>query len=126
MGGPRAAGQTSEGSAVMAAAELKNRIENLIAMAQLLERVDARPGLVGARQYQHLVRLVQSMLDADDLPDDALRAVLKACPASAAIYENLHYDRSGLSQSPLDAAVASEMAASEFIASLRSRAHPPA
>ena len=107
----------------MAAAALKNRIENLIAMAQLLERVDANPTIVGAEQYRHLVHTVKSLLGEDDLPDDALRAVLRACPASAVLYENMHYDRSGLSQSPLDAAVASEMAASELIAGLRARAH---
>jgi len=108
---------------VMAAAALKNRIENLIAMAQLLERVDANPTIVGAQQYLNLVNTVKGLLGEDDLPDDALRAVLRACPASAMLYENMHYDRSGLSQSPLDAAVASELAAADLIASLRARAH---
>jgi hypothetical protein len=107
----------------MAAAALKNRIENLIAMAQLLERVDANPTIVGAQQYLNLVSTVKALLSEDDLPEDALRAVLRACPATAQVYENMHYDRSGLSQSPLDAAVASEMAATELIASLRARTH---
>jgi hypothetical protein len=35
----------------------------------------------------------------------------------------MHYDRSGLSQSPLDAAVSSELVATELIASLRARMH---
>ena len=104
-------------------AALKNRIENLIAMAQLLERVDANPTIVGAQQYLNLVNTVKTLLAEDDLPDDALRAVLRACPASATVYENMHYDRSGLSQSPLDTAVAAELAASEFIASLRAKTH---
>ena len=107
----------------MAAAALKNRIENLIAMAQLLERVDANPTIVGAQQYLNLVSTVKGLLAEDDLPEDALRAVLRACPASAMLYENLHYDRSGLSQSPLDAAVSSEMAATELISGLRARMH---
>ncbi len=106
----------------MAAAALQNRIENLIAMAQLLERVDANPTLVGAQQYQILVGRVKGLL-SEDLPDDALRAVLRACPASAQIYENMHYDRSGLSQSPLDSAISSELAASEFLKQLRARTH---
>jgi hypothetical protein len=106
----------------MTTATLQNRIENLIAMAQLLERVDANPTLVGAQQYQNLVRTVQGLLE-DDVPEDALRAVLRACPAAATLYENLHYDRSGLSQSPLDSAVSSELAASELIASMRARMH---
>ena len=107
----------------MAAAALKNRIENLIAMAQLLERVDANPTIVGAQQYLNLVNTVKTLLRDDELPDDALRAVLRACPASATLYENMHYDRSGLSQSPLDAAVSSETAAGELIAGLRARLH---
>ena len=105
-----------------ATSALKSRIENLIAMAQLLERVDANPTLVGADQYRVLVGKVQALLD-EEWPEDALRAVLRACPASATLYENMHYDRSGLSQSPLDAAVSSEMAASELIAGLRARMH---
>jgi hypothetical protein len=106
----------------MAAAALKNRIENLIAMAQLLERVDANPTIVGAQQYLNLVNTLKALL-SEDLPEDAVRAVLRACPASATIYENMHYDRSGLSQSPLDAAVASELAATELLAGLRARMH---
>jgi len=97
------------------AATLQNRIENLVAMAQLLERVDADPALIGAQQYQALVRKVQSLLDDPGLPDSALHAILGASPACATLYENLHYDRSGLSQSPLDAAVTSETVAVEAI-----------
>ena len=105
-----------------ATSALKSRIENLIAMAQLLERVDANPTLVGADQYRVLVGKVQALLD-EEWPEDALRAVLRACPASATLYENRHYDRSGLSQSPLDNAVAAEVAARQFLASLQARAH---
>ena len=110
----------------MTAAALQNRIENLIAMAQLLERVDANPTLVGAQQYRNLVDTVKKLLDDAEVPDDALRAVLRASPACATLYENMHYDRSGLSQSPLDAAVSSEMAATDLLARLRARAKPAA
>jgi hypothetical protein len=124
MGGMRPLAASPEGVPAMAtAAALRNRIENLIAMAQLLERVDARPTAVGAEQYRHLVLTVQELLSDPQLPEDALRAVLKASPACATIYENLHYDRSGLSQSPLDAAIASEMAAAELINAVRAKAH---
>ena len=105
------------------AATLQNRIENLVAMARLLERVDADPALVGAQQYQALVRKVQSLFDDLELPDGALRVILGASAVCATLYENLHYDRSGLSQSPLDAAVASETAAAEAIR--RARAGTP-
>jgi hypothetical protein len=103
------------------AATLQSRIENLVAMARLLERVDAEPALVGAQQYQTLARKVQLLLDDPELPDGALRAILGASGVCATLYENLHYDRSGLSQSPLDAAVASETQAVEAIARARRR-----
>ena len=102
----------------MSVATLTSRIETLIAMARLLERVDANPSLIGAAQYQNLSRLVQTLL-SEDLPDDALRAVLRAIPVAAVLYENLHYDRSGLSQSPLDAAVSAELQANEVIERMR-------
>lgn len=107
------------------AATLKNRIENLLAMAHLLERVDEKPTQVGAAQYQSLVRTVGSLLD-DDLPPDAVQAVLRRFPATAALYENLHYDRSGLSQSPLEAAINSELLADQVIAKARGRQAPGA
>ena len=100
--------------------DVKGRIEHFIAMAQLLERVDAHPSLIGALQFQKLAGVVQSMLRTE-IPDDALRAVLRACPATAQLYENLHYDRSGLSQSPLDRAVESELRAAEAIDHARRR-----
>jgi hypothetical protein len=106
----------------MSAATLQNRIETLVAMARLLERVDADPSLIGAQQYQTLARKVQALLDDDELPESALQAVLGASSACATLYENMHYDRSGLSQSPLDAAVASETAATELIGRVRARA----
>ena len=109
----------------MHTATIKSRIENLIAMARLLERSDADPSLIGAAQYQNLARLVQSLL-SDDLPDEALRAVLRAFPAAALLYENLHYDRSGLSQSPLDNAVSTELQASAIIERIRAGARPTA
>jgi len=109
-----------------AAPAVQNRIENLIAMAQLLELVDAKPTVVGAQQYRSLVDTVQRLLDDPEIPEDARRAVLRASPACALLYENLHYDRSGLSQSPLDAAVASELAAADLIGRLRARSQPAA
>jgi hypothetical protein len=104
----------------------QNRIENLVAMARLLERVDADPSLIGAAQYQGLARKVGALLDDPELPEPALRTVLGASRACATLYENLHYDRSGLSQSPLDAAVASEVGAAELIERARGGVRPQA
>ena len=93
---------------------LHTRLETLIALARLLERVEASPVAIGAGQYRSLVRQIQSLLLAP-LPAPALQAILKAHSATAEIYENLHYDTSGLSRSSLDMSVASEMLATELI-----------
>lgn len=94
---------------------LKTRLENAIALARLLERVERSVVPVGADQYRALVRQLAHAL-TQDLPDDALQAVLDAYPAAAELYENLHYAQSGLSRSSLERSVASEMLASQALA----------
>ena len=93
---------------------LHSRLETLIALGRLLERVDASPVAIGAGQYRALVLRIQDAL-AEPLPHPALQAILRAHPATAEIYENLHYDTSGLSRSPLERSVATEMLATQLI-----------
>ena len=93
---------------------LHTRLETLIALARLLERVEASPAAVGAGQYRALVRQIQESLRTP-LPAAALRAILKAHPATAEIYENLHYDTSGQSQVSLEVSVATELLATQLI-----------
>jgi len=93
---------------------LHTRLETLIALARLLERVEASPAAIGAGQYRALVRQIQALLSAP-LPAPALQAIVKAHPATAEIYENLHYDTSGLSRSSLDRSVATELLATQLI-----------
>ena len=92
------------------------QLETLVSLAQLLERVEPNVTAVGADQYLSLVRQVQSALAADDLPSDAVAAVLAAFPATATIYENLHYGQAGLSRSSLERSVGSEMSAAQVLA----------
>ena len=93
---------------------LYTRLETLIAMARLLERVEASTRAVGAGQYRSLVRQIETLLSAP-LPSPALRAILDAHPATAVIWENLHYATSGLSRAPLDRSVATERLAGELL-----------
>ena len=93
---------------------LHTRLETLIALARLLERVEASPVSIGAGQYRALVHRIQAAL-AGPLPAAPLQAILKAHPATGEIYENLHYETSGLSRSPLDVSVATEMLATRLI-----------
>ena len=95
-------------------ASLHTRLETLVALARLLERVEASPVGVGADQYLALVRQIQAALRVE-LPESALDAILGAHPATAMIYENLHYEISGLSRSTLDRSVATEMLATGLI-----------
>jgi hypothetical protein len=83
---------------------LRTRLETLIALARLLERVEARA----------LVGQIKAALEPA-LPEQALEAILGAHPATAEIYENLHYAISGLSRAPLDRSVATEMLASQLL-----------
>ena len=95
-------------------ATVRNRLETLIALAGLLERVERAGVKVGAEQYRSLVRQVTLAL-ADELPADALQAVLGAHPAAAELYENLHYEQSGLSRSPLERSINSELLAGQVL-----------
>lgn len=94
---------------------VRSRIETVVALAGLLERVEHSRTPLGADQYQGLVRRLKVALGAE-LPDAALQAVLGAYPAAAELYENLHYAQSGLSRSTLERSVSSEMLTSQVLA----------
>lgn len=95
-------------------ASIHSRLETVIALSRLLERVEASPVSIGADQYQALIRQLKAALQAP-LPEPALQAIIGAHPATAELYENMHYATSGLSRSSLDRSVASEMLASQLI-----------
>ncbi|MEF7613890.1 hypothetical protein V4F39_08215 [Aquincola sp. MAHUQ-54] len=110
----------------LSAATLRARLETIIALARLLEHVERSPGAASPSQYQQLVSRLTALLSDSDLPSDALDAVLSAHPASAELYENLHYEHSGLCRSPLDAAVAAETLAVRELARFTRRQTPGA
>ena len=93
---------------------LHTRLETLIALARLLERVEANPVAIGADQYRALVTQIKAAL-AVPVPPTPLQAILGAHPATAEIYENMNYEISGLSRSPLDRSVATEILAAQLI-----------
>lgn len=95
-------------------ASLHSRLETVIALSRLLERVEATPMRIGADQYRTLVRQLSAALQSP-LPGPALEAIMGAHPATAELYENLNYATSGLSRTPLDRSVGSEMLASQVI-----------
>ena len=73
---------------------LQTRLETVIALSRLLERVEARGVGIGADQYLALVRRLQAALSTP-LPEPALDAILVAHPSAAELYENMHYASRG-------------------------------
>ncbi|HWH82208.1 MAG TPA: hypothetical protein VNU71_08220 [Burkholderiaceae bacterium] len=93
---------------------LKNRLETVIALARLLERVERQPTGVSPDQYRRLVQQLGVAM-AQELPGETLQAVLGSHPAAAEVYENQHYAQSGLSRSSLERSVESEKLARQVI-----------
>ena len=91
------------------------QLETAIALAQILERVERSAEPVNADQYQVLVARLKAAL-SEELPEPALNAILGALPAAAEVYENMHYQVSGLSRSSLERSVSSEMLAAKLLA----------
>ena len=102
---------------------LRTQFETLIALARLLERVEASPVGVGADQYRALVGQIKATLVVP-LPPAPLHAVLSAHPATAEIYENMNYEISGLSRSSLERSVETEMLATQLLHQISRNAAP--
>jgi len=97
---------------------VKTKLETLVALARLLEKLDHSAEPVAAEQYQNLIERLKALL-RDDLPADAVKSLLVHFPATAELYENLHYEHVGLVFVPLDKAVAAELAAQQAISRWR-------
>jgi hypothetical protein len=65
---------------------IKSRLEVLISLSRLLEIVEASTKPIAAEQYRSLVRQLSVAL-SQEIPYDALQAVLDAHPAAAELYE---------------------------------------
>lgn len=93
---------------------------NLVALVQVLRRLERSGAAFDADQYRSLVGQIQAELRQH--PGDAtLDALLGGAPELAELYENLHYGHAGLCRSPLDAAVRAEQAARQAIAAAARR-----
>lgn len=94
------------------------RLRTLVASAAMLERLEHNPRTASPEQYRALVKQVTQMLDAAT-GDDALPTLLGAFPATADLYENLHYAAAGLCRSPLPQAVDAEVGAQSILERMR-------
>ena len=97
--------------------------QTAVILARLLERLDASRQPVDAHQYRVVASRLSALL-AD--PDVDWQPLLAQSPATAALYENLHYAAAGLCRSPLAAAVPAEQLARQAIeAAAQQRASDP-
>lgn len=99
---------------------LPARLHALAAMAALLERLERQPRSASAEQFRGVVQQIRELL-VEAEGDESLPALLAIAPATAELYENLHYEHAGLCRSPLEDALNAELAASATIRAARSR-----
>jgi hypothetical protein len=107
----------------MTSSWIRTRLEKLVPLAHLLECVETGRASASADGYRRLVLRLQAAL-SEDIPAEALQMVLSAYPATAQIFENLHYGESGLSRSPLERSVSSERLAKQALARAARRVVP--
>jgi len=106
---------------------LPTRLKPLAVLAGLLEKLERQPRQASATQYRQVVLEIRHQLeDLSLLPtlDKPLDRLLQAFPGTAEVYENLRYEQSGLSRSPIDEAACAELMASRVVAGLRQGAKP--
>ena len=99
--------------------------KNLVMLAGMLDRLERSAQPVDAGQFRALAARLSAELEAT-AHDAALEVVLASFPAVAQIYENLNYQHAGLCRSPLEPALAAEVAARHAIDMARRPRRGPA
>ena len=107
----------------MSSSWTRTPLETVVALANVLECVESHAATASAEGYRRLVLHLQAVL-SEDIPADALQAILNAYPATGQVFENLHYAHSGLSRASLARSVSSELLAKQVLARAAKRAMP--
>ena len=107
----------------MSSSWIRTKLETVVPLAHLLECVETGMASASADGYRRLVLRLQAAL-SDDIPAEALQAILSAYPATGQLFENLHYGQSGLSRAPLERSVSSERLAKQVLARAAGRVVP--
>ena len=87
-------------------------------LATLLERLERSTVPIGAEQYRSVVSHLAAELGEVAAERDLPR-LLDGFPATAELYENLHYAQAGLCRSQLEAATRAELEAQRAIGRAR-------
>jgi hypothetical protein len=107
----------------MTSSWIRSKLETLVPLAHLLECVETGVASASADGYRRLVLRLQAAL-SEDIPAEALQVILSAYPATGQVFENLHYEYSGLSRAPLERSVSSERLARQVLARAARRVVP--
>jgi hypothetical protein len=99
--------------------KLPRHLQSLAELAALLERVERQGPRPDAAQYRELSQRLSQLL-AQTPPSADLDRLLAVAPATAELYENLHYARAGLCRSPLERATEAELQTRQLL----QRLHP--
>lgn len=94
---------------------------NLVVLARALDRLERGAHPVDAEQFRAVAGRLAAELELVPL-DAALEALMQMFPAVAETYENVNYRHAGLCRSPLEPALAAELAARTAIDGARRRA----
>ena len=100
--------------------EVPERLRVVTTLARLLQALEAGPEQADPGQYRQVAQRLSQAL-ADTASDDALATVLRAFPAAAQVYENMHYEQAGLCRQPLGQAMSAELQARDLLQRLRVR-----
>lgn len=79
----------------------------ILMLSRLLEHLDHNGKAVNAEQYRSVAQHL-TLAISQETPSDEFKLMLEQFPATAALYENLHYEYAGLCRSPLEASLQSE------------------
>lgn len=89
-------------------------LASLLLLSRLLGRMEASPQAPAPAQYQLLTRRIAALLE-ELSGEPALPGVLDSFPATAEIYENLHYAHAGLLRSALEPSLQAEHLAQRWL-----------
>ena len=101
---------------------IRASVHTAFSLAHVLEHIERSGGSVDAERYRNVVSRLTVALSAP-LPDVARAAVLRTYPSAAELYENMTYATAGLSRSPLESNVSSEVLAAQAIERFARRPH---
>lgn len=102
---------------------LPHHLAAVFMLARRLEQRENNVARVDAQLYRFEARCMADELKAAPI-DEALEALLEVFPATAEIYENLHYREAGLCCSEPAAAMAAMLATKKAIAKARRSSKP--